>query len=56
MSTTRKKSKKDKDKKKISTRSKGKIRPKVSDEVCVVDDVLFTEQRYCCDDECCCLM
>ncbi len=55
MSITRKKIKKEKGKKKIGISSKVRAKPKVKDEVCVIDDVLLTEQRYCCDDECCCL-
>lgn len=57
MATTRKKAKAaDKGKKKISTPSEGRSRPKVKDEVCIIADVALTEELYCCDDECCCLM
>ncbi len=57
MAITGKKNKdSDKSKKKLSTPSKGRSRPKVKDEVCVINDVVLTERVYCCDDECCCLM
>lgn len=45
----------DKGKKKTGA-LKGKTRPKIKDEVCVIEDVVLTERLYWCDDECCCLM
>ncbi len=44
-----------KDKKKSGLPAKGR-RAKAKDDVCVLDDVLITEQVYCCEDECCCLI
>jgi hypothetical protein len=55
MTTTRKQGKHaDKDKKKIGAPSKTRSRPKLKDEVCVLDELVFTERITCCDDECCC--
>ncbi len=46
----------EKSKKKVSDPSKGRSRPKVKDEVCLIDGVVLTERLYFFDDECCCLM
>lgn len=45
-----------KGKKKITAPAKARSKPKIKDDVCVLDDVIVTEQLYCCDDECCCLI
>jgi hypothetical protein len=42
----------DKGKKKMAGPAKGKGKPKVKDEVCVIADLIRTEELYCCEDRC----
>ncbi len=45
-----------KDKKRTGLGTKGRSKRKADDSVCVLNDILVTEQVYCCDNECCCLL
>lgn len=54
MATIRKKGRPaDKNKKKAVAPSKGRVRPKIKEEVCYSTDTVVPERLCCCEDLCC---